>query len=460
MAAPNDAASSDLDLSKPHSADMSRSADLESAPSPAAAPTQTKVEQPAAPAPPTANDASSIPDGGLVAWLQVAGGFSLFFNTWGNLNTFGIFQTYYESGALFKETSSNIAWIGAVQAALLLALGMFSGPIYDRGYLRALLLVGSFMTVFGYMMTSLCTEFWQVVLAQGFCVGIGGGCLFIPAVAILPTYFRRRLGLAVGLAASGSSMGGVIYPIVFYRLIDRIGFGWTVRVIGFIALATLLIPCLVMKMRVKPPRVRAVIDTTVFTDVPFLIFVGALFLGFIALYVVLFYISYFGAATGVTDQKLSFYLIPILNAASVFGRTLPNAISDYVGTLNIIGPGALICAILTLCLIAVHSTGGLVAIAVFYGFFSGVFIALPPVCIAILTPDKTKIGTRLGMAFAFLSFAVLIGGPGAGALLGADPMDLHWNKTWAFGGALAAGGGLILSGLRMWKANWKIGVKI
>ncbi len=64
------------------------------------------------------------------------------------------------------------------------------------------------------MMLSLCTELWQVILAQGVCVGVGGACLFIPGVAILPTYFRKHLGLAVGIAASGSSMGGVIYPIV------------------------------------------------------------------------------------------------------------------------------------------------------------------------------------------------------------------------------------------------------
>jgi len=94
---------------------------------------------------------------------------------------------------------------------MLLATGFLSGPLYDRGYLRILLIAGSFMIVFGYMMTSLCTSLWQAVLAQGFCIGIGGGLLFVPSVAILPTYFRARLGLAVGLAAAGSSLGGVIF---------------------------------------------------------------------------------------------------------------------------------------------------------------------------------------------------------------------------------------------------------
>jgi nitrate/nitrite transporter NarK len=58
------------------------------------------------------------------------------------------------------------------------------------------------------MMLSLCTEFWQALLAQGFVIGLGGGMLFVPSVAILPTYFSSKIGLAIGLAASGSSMGG------------------------------------------------------------------------------------------------------------------------------------------------------------------------------------------------------------------------------------------------------------
>lgn len=32
---------------------------------------------------------SAIPDGGLTAWLQCVSSFSLFFNTWGIVNTFG-----------------------------------------------------------------------------------------------------------------------------------------------------------------------------------------------------------------------------------------------------------------------------------------------------------------------------------------------------------------------------------
>ena len=245
---------------------------LEEAPSPSQERSFSLSKQPPAeptteaPAVRTANNAGSPLNGGLLSWLQVLGSFMLFFNTWGLLNTFGVFQTYYESGTLFTESSSNIAWIGGIQAYTLLTVGLISGPIYDRGYLRTLNITGSFGVVFGLMMLSICKTYWQALLAQGFVVGIGAGCLFVPCVAVLPTYFSTKLGLAVGLAAAGSSLGGVIYPIVLYQLIDKLGFGWSVRVLAFIALGTLLIPIAVMKVRVKPPKAKALIDWSAFTD--------------------------------------------------------------------------------------------------------------------------------------------------------------------------------------------------
>jgi len=241
------------------------------------------VAEPPKPARPPGMPGGPPPNGGMTAWLQVLGGFFLFFNTWGVLNTFGVYQTYYESGQLFTAVSSDISWIGSIQSFCVLLIGCVTGPIYDRGYLRHLLLVGSFMVVFGHMMLSISHTFWQALLSQGFVIGLGGGALFVPAVAILPTYFSTRIGLAIGVAAAGSSTGGIIYPIVFYRLIDQIGFGWSVRVLGFMAMATLIIPIVVMKQRFKPAKARALFDTTMFTDIPFMMFVFGALLGFIGL---------------------------------------------------------------------------------------------------------------------------------------------------------------------------------
>ncbi|GAB7326069.1 hypothetical protein MBLNU13_g10098t1 [Cladosporium sp. NU13] len=440
--------------------DMSSSNATDQEPCEKTADAEANIPQQQQQKPPGGPPGGPPPNGGTTAWLQVLGGFFLFFNTWGILNTFGVFQTYYESGDLFQETSSNISWIGSIQSVCVLLVGACTGPVFDRGYLRLLLLVGSFGVVFGFMMLSLCEEFWQAMLAQGFCIGLGGGMLFVPSVAILPTYFSTKIGLAIGLAAAGSSMGGIIYPIVFYRLLPQIGFGWSVRVLGFMAFATLLIPISVLKMRVQPPKARSLLDSTVLADIPFVTFVLGAMIGFIGLYVELFYVSFFGQATGITDSSMSFYLVPILNAGSVFGRTLPNILSDRIGPINVIIPGAFICAILVFCNIAVESLGGIVVQALLFGFFSGIFIALPPVCFFSLTADKTKLGTRLGMGFAVIALGVLAGGPGGGGILQADPKNLDWTGTWAYSGATLLAAGAIFFVVRFLKVGTKLMVKV
>ncbi|KAL4925291.1 major facilitator superfamily domain-containing protein [Aspergillus undulatus] len=409
---------------------------------------------------PATGGPSPPPNGGLVAWLHVAGGFMLFFNTWGMLNTFGVFQTFYESGALFHKSSSDISWIGPLQAFMLLVVGFITGPIYDRGYLTPLLTVGSFGIVFGTMMLSLCKEYWQVLLAQGFCVGMGAGCLFVPCVSILPTYFSTKLGAALGLAVSGSSLGGVIYPIVLNRLIEPLGFGWAVRVIGFIALGTLLLPIAIMKQRVKPPKARALIDWTAFTDIQYMTLVIAGLIAFMGLFTLFFYISYVASARHLTSNDMAFYLVPILNAASCFGRTIPNAMADKLGPFNLIAPCCMMVGILILCLITVTNQAGMIVIAVFSGFFSGALIGLPPLCFVALTEDKSKIGTRIGMGFGMMAFGVLAGGPGAGDILGGgDNSPMNWNCVWIFGGVSTLAASAILAGLRFVRVGFKFKAK-
>jgi len=190
-----------------------------------------------------------------------------------------------------------------------------------------------------------------------------------------------------------------------------------------------------------------------------MIFTLAAVIGFIGLYIVLFYVSYYGQATGYTDEKMSFYLVPILNAASVFGRTVPNALSDVTGPLNMITPGALVVGILVFCLLAVKNAAGLIVVTAFYGFFSGVFFALPPVCYVKLTKDKSRIGTRIGMGFAMIGVAVLIGGPAGGAVLGTNANDLNWTGTWIFGGVTAMAAAAIFIGLRVSQSGWKLFIK-
>jgi MFS family permease len=276
---------------------------------------------------PSVRDVSKIPNGGLWAWLQVLGGFFLLFNSWGIINTFGSYQAYYETHLLASSSPSSISWIGSIQAFLLLLVGALTGPIYDAGYFRELLIVGSLLLVLGQMMLSLCTTYWQVLLSQALCIGIGTGCLFIPSVAILSTYFSTRIGTAIGIAASGSSFGGVIYPIVFHKLLPQIGFAWTTRVLGFIILVTMVIPNVCMRVRVLPAKSRSLLDLKAFLIPAYSLQVVGFFFGFMGLYMPFFYAQVYALEDHITSESLAFYLLAVMNSTSMFGRILPNLVS-------------------------------------------------------------------------------------------------------------------------------------
>ena len=95
-----------------------------------------------------------------------------------------------------------------------------------------------------------------------------------------------------------------------------------------------------------------------------------------------------------------------------------------------------------------------------FGFFSGIFIALPPVLFVALTQDKSKVGTRIGMGFALVGFGVLAGGPGGGGILGNNQRDLDWNGAWIYGGVVTLGAGTVFSILRVRKGGFKLRVKV
>lgn len=359
-------------------------------------------------------------DTGTVAWLQVVASFMLFFNSWGLVNTYGAYQTFYEGNLLSQQSSSSISWIGSIQAFLLLLVGPLIGPLYDRGYLRALNVTGTILIVLGMMMTSTSKQYYQIMLAQGVCTGLGMGTIFIQSVAILPAYFAKRRALATGISVCGSSLGGIIYPIVFQRLEPRIGFGWATRVLAFIVLATQSVAVVLMKQRAGTitTKSRALIDTSIFTEPPMLVFSFAALFAFMGLYIPFYNIGIYSQRK-VTDMPSSLlpYLVPLLNVGSVFGRLIPNFLADKTGCLNMFVITCISAAIAAYGWLSVDSVPKLVLFCVFYGAFSGSYVSLQGPTMAMLTKDKSRLGSRMGTFCIFAAIGILIGNPVAGAII-------------------------------------------
>lgn len=94
-----------------------------------------------------------------------------------------------------------------MQAWLLIVIGVLSGPLFDLGYFRSMLFVGNALVVLGIMMLSLSTQYWQVFLSQGICMGLGAGLLYIPSLAMVGVWFSRKRAYAFGIVMSGIAVG-------------------------------------------------------------------------------------------------------------------------------------------------------------------------------------------------------------------------------------------------------------
>ena len=219
------------------------------------------------------------------------------------------------------------------------------------------------------------------------------------------------------MCADGIISGGIIYPTIFHELQPKIGFGWATRVIGLIALVTLVIANIVTRQRVIPTTRRKLFDVSALREAPFVFCTIGFCFGFMGLYNPFFYITSFALSKTHASATLAFYFVPILNASSFFGRLAPTALADRVGTLNTLIPVTFLCGALLIAWTAVRNTGTLVVFAVLYGFFTGTFVALPPSTLVALSPDLSKVGTRIGMSFSVSSIGVLVGSPVGGALL-------------------------------------------
>lgn len=213
----------------------------------------------------------------MQAWTQVFCAWLCVIHCWGFVNSFGAFQTYYTS--ILPQSPSVISWIGSLQACLLFLIAAPSGRALDAGLFRPIVFVGIVLQIVGIFTLSAAKNYWQILLTQGVCTGLGGGLYFCPIMGVVSTYFVKKRAIAVALVTTGNSLGGLIYPIIVRQLLGPLGFGWTVRVIGFINVVSFAVVFAFMKPRLPPRKAGPLIDMDIFSDPPYMLYtLGVCFL--------------------------------------------------------------------------------------------------------------------------------------------------------------------------------------
>lgn len=306
-------------------------------------------------------------------------------------------------------------------------------------------------------------EFWHYIFTFSVLGGIGTSLIFTPAVSAIGHFFLSSRGTATGLASTGGSVGGILFPLLLQRLFPMVGFAWATRIIGFIIIFLLIIANLLLRSRL-PPKKRASIwpDFGIFKNGIFALTTAGVFFIEWGLFIPVSYMSTYAVHYGFSSA-LSFQLIAVLNVGSFFGRCLPGYVADRMGRFNTIIVTVAMCLALTLGLwlpaaeLLRGPTGANIAAlcvyGVAFGFASGSNIGLTPVCVGQLC-DTLSYGKYYATCYTVVSIGCLTGIPIAGQILAVDKGE-YWGLV-IFTSMCYAAGLVCFVTVRVIKVGWRI----
>lgn len=271
-------------------------------------------------------------------------------------------------------------------------------------------------------------------------------------------WFMERRGLASGIAFIGGGFGGVLFPLMIQSLLPQVGWGWSIRILGFVLLVLCAISAAFCRSRVPPrkgaettwretlPDPRIFMDGTgamaatttgvLLTDMAYFIPVT---------YAPSYYIdrqrlSHEEALTG--SAAFAYQLLAILNAASCVGRYTAGVLADRFGRYNTMIVSLILCTVSVLCFWLVDTVvpnldndALLVVFVLLFGFVSGSNVSLTPICLGQLC-ETQEYGRYYASCFTVVGFGVLVSIPIAGSLL--DAVEATGKERY-WGAALFAG---------------------
>ncbi|KAJ7907582.1 MFS general substrate transporter [Mycena leptocephala] len=355
-----------------------------------------------------------FPDGGFRAWAVV---FGVYFLSSTRVSVQQIFQVYYQQTILRHSSPSQIAWIGSVQRCMVFIPGVFVGRLFDLGFFRVTFVTGSLLIIAGTFLIPVCKVYWHLLLCQGFMIGVGFGLTYRPSATVITHWWKRRRGFAFGVAASGSAVGGVFFPIFVREALPIAGFTYTLRIMGFISIFTFSMANLCLVRRLPPHNAEGgLFGLHVFRNAAFTVFSVSWFLTALGSFTVGAYLTT-SAVSHDLSLNFAFYLVAIHNGASFLGAVLFGLYGDLIGAMNALIQGITAIGVITVVWPFCGTVASLSVIAILYGFSIGAFSALAPVPIAAMGGTE-DLGRRLGIINTVLGLGTLCGPPLAGLFLG------------------------------------------
>lgn len=376
------------------------------------------------------DDGVYIPDGGIRAWINLAGVCAGLTGCMGILNSNGTVEEYLASNVLPNDSKSTIGWIFSILNFLCFGSVLFVAPLFESYGSRVCFSVGIAFFTLGYISMSESTKLYQFILCS-VATGTGLSFVFASSIGIIGHYFRKRRAFCLGIGFSGGAVGGIVFPIVMRSLFPKIGFGWTIRVLAFIIISLFLVDLALTSDRRKEINANSELATfyqkTVgkiklgaFKEKTFTALVIAMACNSFTFLITLTYVVSYSVAAGYSYHA-STNLTVIMNATSILGRSCGGWMADRYGRFNVLWivstTNTLLFLILWIPPQIAHTYTGLVVFSAIYGVALGSNIPIGPSCVGQIS-KTTEFSSRYGTSSIVTSMINLTGLPIGGAIIG------------------------------------------
>ena len=92
----------------------------------------------------------------------------------------------------------------------------------------------SFLIPLGLYLASLSSVVWQLIMTQGLICGIGTCFAYASSVSTVGHWFKKKRGLALGIAGSGTGFGQLVMASIASSLLQNVGWRQTLQILALI----------------------------------------------------------------------------------------------------------------------------------------------------------------------------------------------------------------------------------
>ena len=350
-------------------------------------------------------------------------------------------------GLLMPYLKEDLGWsygrVSLASATMLTTMALIApiaGMMLDRHGPRLVYALGMSLAALGIGLTALASELWQLVAFYGIVGGLGFAAISPSLVSTtVASYFDRGLGLATGVATSGSTAGQLALMPLLAVLIGWFGWRSSLWIAGGAVVATAVAVNLLIARREAPPydarpdrnRGRrqgflAVTRGLARQGIFWLLAAGFAICGFTTAGVIKIHLIPYAVACGFPPLE-SATAYGVMSAFSLAGMIAFGHLSDRFHRPALLASIYFMRALTFLVLLQITGSSTLLfAFAVLFGIFD---YATFPIVASLVASHMGRhiMGFTMGLIFAAHSL-----GAAAGAFLGGHLFDLFARYDWVW----------------------------